>query len=61
MANLSTKELTALEDQLSQESLLVKKYQTTAQSCTDPALKTKFDAVAAKHQDHFNRLYTYLQ
>lgn len=61
MANISTKELSALEDQLNHENLLVKKYQTAAQLTSDPALKTKFESIATKHQDHFNRLYTYLQ
>lgn len=61
MANLSAKELSSIEDQLTQENLLVRKYQSAAQLSCDPALKSKFESIAAKHQDHFNRLYTYLQ
>lgn len=61
MANISSKELMALEDQLSAESLLVKKYRSVAQQATDPVIKSKFEQIASKHQDHFNRLYSYLQ
>lgn len=60
MANLTSKELTLLEDQLSGEQLLIKKFQSYATQCTDPQLKTKCEQVAAKHQDHFNRLMTFL-
>ena len=61
MVNLTTKELSAIEDQLTQENLMVKKYQAASQMAQDQVLKTKFDAIACKHQDHFNTLFTYLQ
>ncbi|MPN44883.1 hypothetical protein SDC9_192450 [bioreactor metagenome] len=61
MANLTSKELVALDDQLSAENLLVKKYKTMSQQANDQVLKTKFEQIAAKHQDHYNRLYSYLQ
>ena len=35
MANLTTKELTALDDQIRHEQVLVKKYQAMACLCTD--------------------------
>jgi len=60
MPNLTTKELTALEDQLNYEQVLVKKCRTFASGCTDPQLRTKFEQVACRHQDHFNRLMTHL-
>lgn len=56
MPNLSEKELSAIEDQLSAEQLLVKKYQMYSQNATDPQLKMKCEQVAAKHQNHFDRL-----
>ncbi len=56
MATLSEKELSAIEDQLSTEQVMIKKYQMYAQSCTDPQLKTKCEQIAAKHQNHYCRL-----
>ena len=38
MANLTSKELTALEDQINSEQTLVKKYQAMASLCTDTKL-----------------------
>jgi hypothetical protein len=60
MANLTSKELSALEDQLNYEQILVKKFHTFASGLSDPQLRTKCEQVAAKHQDHFNRLMNYL-
>ena len=60
MANLTSKELSALEDQLNYEQVLVKKYHTVAGSCSDPQLRTKCEQVASRHQDHFNRLMSHL-
>lgn len=56
MANLSEKELSAIEDQLSFEKTMVKKYQMYSQTCTDPQLKTKCEQIASKHQNHYCRL-----
>lgn len=60
MANLTTKELSALEDQMGQEQILVKKYQTFAAQCQDQTLKNKCSEYASKHQAHFNTLLGYL-
>lgn len=56
MANLTEKELSALEDQLSLEQNLIQKYKAYAQQCTDQELKMKCEQIAAKHQTHFNTL-----
>lgn len=56
MPNLTSKELTAIEDQLSQEQLLIKKYRVYAQACTDPQIKAKCEEIANKHQNHYSRL-----
>jgi len=61
MANLTSKELAALEDQLAGEEILVKKYTTFAQQCTDSALKTKWGAIADTHRKHYNTLLGYLR
>ena len=51
MANLTSKELSAIEDQLSAEQCLIKKYKLYAQNASDPQIKTKCEQIAAKHQD----------
>jgi hypothetical protein len=61
MANITSKELRALEDQLNYEQMLVKKYHTFSTQITDPVLKSKCSEIANKHQQHFNTLLTYLQ
>lgn len=60
MPNITSKELTALEDQLNYEQTLVKKYHSFAGQCSDPQLKMKCEQVASRHQDHFNRLMAHL-
>ena len=60
MANISSKELSALEDQLGQEQVLIKKYQAFAGQCTDTVLKTKCQEIAMKHQQHYNTLINHL-
>lgn len=57
---ITSSELTALEEQINFEQMLVKKYHTYAAQCVDPQLRTKCEQVAARHQDHFNRLMTHL-
>lgn len=61
MPALTTKELTALEEQLNSEQVLIKKYNTMAGQCTDPAIKSKLESIAVKHQQHYNKLVNYLQ
>ena len=41
MPNLTSKELSAIEDQLNMEQLLIKKFQTVAQLTSDPLIRTK--------------------
>ena len=60
MGNLTAKELTAIEDQLSSEANLVKKYKMYAQNTQDAQLKSKCDEIAMKHQNHYNTLMGHL-
>ena len=60
MTNLTTKELSALEDQLNSEMILVKKYRSFATLTTDAQLKTKYEGIAGQHLTHFNTLYKHL-
>lgn len=60
MSGLSSKELTAIEEQLGQEEILVKKYKLYAQMTTDPQLRTKCEQIASKHQTHYTKLLNQL-
>ncbi len=60
MANLTSKELSALEDQLNAELVLIAKYKSMANQCQDPKLSSTFDDVALKHQAHYNTLFQFL-
>ena len=61
LANLTCKELSALEDQVGQEQLLVKKYQAMSSMCSNQQIKQCLNDYAGKHQQHFNTLITFLQ
>ena len=61
MANLTQKELMALEEQLGYEQVLVHKFNTMAGACTDAALKGRLQTIAGQHQQHYNRLITHLK
>lgn len=61
MANLTSKELSALEDQIGQEQTLVQKYKAMANMCQDAQIKQSLNDFANKHQQHFNSLITFLQ
>lgn len=58
--NFSEKEINALEEELGAEQLLIKKFKFMAQSTTDPQIKTKCEQIAAKHQNHYDRLLSKL-
>lgn len=60
MAQLSEKELSLLNESLSEEELLVKKYQMLAKHSQDPEIQQKFQQVSDRHQRHFNDLYSLL-
>ena len=61
MENLTTKELTALEDQIGCEEMLVKKYETMAGMCADANIRREFEDIAQRHRGHFNSLVGFLQ
>ena len=60
MANLSSKEVTALEEQLSAERVLVAKYRGMATQVQDVVIRSKLDTIASKHQAHFDRILSFL-
>lgn len=57
---LSEKELSSINDLLSEEELLTKKFKMLAEQTTDTELKDKFTNISEKHQQHFNSLYKLL-
>ena len=57
---LTEKELSALDDLMSGEKLLVTKCRAYAQMCEDQELKQKCEAIANKHQTHYDKLLTFV-
>ncbi len=60
MANLTTKELSGIEDQLKSEENMICKCKYYADSVHDLALKNKFNEIATQHQEHYNQLLSLL-
>ena len=61
MAQLSEKELSALNDLLADEQLLTKKFSMLAKQTNDSEIQQKFEQISQQHQGHFNSLYEYLK
>lgn len=61
MEQLTEKELSALQDLLTDEELLVEKFKMLATHTDDAEIKEKYDRISKQHQNHFNALYAYLQ
>ena len=61
MANLTTKELTALEDQLNFERVLCCKYQDASQSTAEADLKSSFTQYASQHRQNYETLLGFLK
>ena len=60
MANLTSKELSAIEDQLNCEQMLIKKFRAYASVATDPQIKTTCEQIANQHKQHFDTLMGHL-
>lgn len=61
MANLTTKELHALEDQLGFEKVMYCKYQDAMQQCTDQELKSSYQQYAGQHKQNYESLLNFLK
>lgn len=61
MPNLTSKELSAISDQLGFEKTLCAKYEAAAQECTDQGLKTSFQTYAGQHKQNFDCLLNHLK
>ena len=60
MASLTSKELSALNDQMEAEKLMIKKYTMYAQNTSDQEIKAQLESIATKHCAHFDKLYSLL-
>lgn len=60
MSHLSEKELSSVKDLLSEEDLLVKKFDMLAQHAESKEVKEEMMTISNKHQEHFNKLYSKL-
>lgn len=61
MANLTTKELSALEDQLSFEKMLCCKYQEAARTTSETELKNSYNQYASQHKQNYDTLLGFLK
>ena len=61
MATLTSKELTALEDQIASEQNVVSKFRMYAQTSVDSEIRQKWECMADKHQRHYDTLVSYLR
>ena len=57
---LTQKELIAIEDALSHEQLLVKKFRNFASTAQDPQIKKQAEQLAERHKQHFETLMGHL-
>ncbi|NLA77322.1 MAG: spore coat protein [Clostridiales bacterium] len=60
MADITSEELKAIEDQLTGEQLLIKKFKTYASMTSDAQIKTNCEQIAAQHKTHFDTLMGHL-
>jgi len=61
MASLTSKELTAIEEELTMEQNVISKYKMYAQTATDSVIKDKCECIAGKHQKHYDTLISQLR
>ncbi len=57
---LSEKELSSIKELLNEEDLLVKKFKMLAEQADSQEVKDKMMGISAKHQGHFNELFSKL-
>lgn len=57
---LSEKELSAVQDILSEEEMLIKKFKMLSEQSQDREIKDHLLDISDKHQGHFNAIYAQL-
>lgn len=60
MEEITTKELSGIQEQLNSEKTLIRKLHHYAECTADNNLKAKYLNMASKHQAHFDTLYSLL-
>lgn len=60
MPNLTSKELTSLEEALNAEQLVIKKFRAYAQQAQDPEIKASAEQLASRHKQHYDTLMGHL-
>lgn len=60
MANLTTKELSLIEDNLRQEQLMVQKFNMYASQASDPEIRNLCQQLCNLHQSHIDILIKHL-
>ncbi len=58
--SLSANNLSILENQLTQEALMIRKIQHYSRQCQDSELKNLCSRLAERHKNHYNSLLSYL-
>ena len=61
MASITSKELTALEDQLTTEQNVISKFKMYSHTAVDSVIKDKCECIANKHKMHYDTLIAQLQ
>lgn len=61
MVVITEKELSAISDLLTMEENLVQKYRAYACQTSDATLKNQYEQIAARHQRHYDELYSNLK
>ncbi len=61
MSTITTKELSALSDQLNFEKVLSAKYEAAANAVTDSQLKSSCETYASQHKQNYQCLLNYLK
>ncbi len=56
MANLTSRELSSIKDQVDMEQALICKFTVYSQTISDAHLSKKCQEIAQKHQQHYNKL-----
>ncbi|MDR0531739.1 MAG: spore coat protein [Oscillospiraceae bacterium] len=60
MPHLTQKELSAIEDSLNEEQLLIKKFRNYACAAQDQQIKTAAEQLANRHKQHYETLMGHL-
>ena len=58
--SITTKELKVLDDLIKNEQVLIKKLRFFADQTSDANMKTKYEQIAVRHQNHIDTLMQFM-